>query len=156
MVPVIWAFFSAEVNAGTASAARIAIIAITTSSSISVNAEEGLFILSFMLGFSFCCVPPSHKATADKCSEGFLRGLVLFWGFLFWFGLRFVQRGYSEVRALSQSSRVKSIIIFWLFRVGRNLTQSAPAFAQGYGVASEGREEELFGPQMPSVPIDTD
>src|SRR6266705_460455 len=51
MVPVIWAFFSADVNAGTASAARIAIIAITTSNSISVNAERNLFILIFIFGF---------------------------------------------------------------------------------------------------------
>jgi hypothetical protein len=35
---------SAEVNAGTASAARMAIMAITTSNSIRVNAEEVLFI----------------------------------------------------------------------------------------------------------------
>src|SRR5438552_10036477 len=52
MVPLNWAFFNADVNAGTASAARIAIIAITTSNSIRVNAEEGLFILIFIFGFS--------------------------------------------------------------------------------------------------------
>src|SRR5262245_3018957 len=59
MVPVIWAFFSAEVNAGTASAARIAIIAITTSNSINVKA----------LTRSRCfgrVNPPSHQATADR------------------------------------------------------------------------------------------
>src|SRR6266540_2452327 len=60
MVPVIWALDSADVNAGTASAARIAIIAITTSSSISVNAEESLFLI-FIFGFSYC-----------SCSEGLL------------------------------------------------------------------------------------
>src|SRR6266568_8496209 len=110
MVPVIWAFFSADVNAGTASAARIAIIAITTSNSINVKAltrsrclgrlnnEEGLFSFIFIwVFFSFYWVPPSHQATADKGSEGFLRrvlfcsgvgglycsgvgGVVLFWG----------------------------------------------------------------------------
>src|SRR5205814_9776549 len=51
--------------AGTARAARIAIIAITTSNSISVNAE--MIFLIFIVGFMFC-----------GCSEGFLRGL--FWG----------------------------------------------------------------------------
>ena len=55
MVPVIWAFFSADVNAGTARAARIAIIAITTSNSIRVNAE-GLFFFSFIWVFVFCVV----------------------------------------------------------------------------------------------------
>ena len=50
MVPLIWAFFSAEVNAGTASAARMAIIAITTSNSMRVNAERGL-ISFFIFGF---------------------------------------------------------------------------------------------------------
>ena len=58
MVPVIWAFFSADVNAGTASAARIAIIAITTSSSISVNAEKNFFVLIFILGFFVSAVVP--------------------------------------------------------------------------------------------------
>src|SRR5437868_15383575 len=50
MVPLNWAFFNAEVNAGTASAARIAIIAITTNNSIRVNAEEVLFILFIFIG----------------------------------------------------------------------------------------------------------
>src|SRR5437899_5721026 len=50
MVPLIWAFFSADVNAGTASAARIAIIAITTNNSIRVNAEEVLFVLFIFIG----------------------------------------------------------------------------------------------------------
>src|SRR6476660_3154253 len=99
MVPVIWAFFSADVNAGTARAARIAIIAITTSNSISVNAEKGLLSLIFIVGFFSCgcseglvsegfgwVIPPWHKASADECSGvlGFrllfrlvLRGLVL-------------------------------------------------------------------------------
>src|SRR6266478_6833865 len=77
MVPVSWALASAEVNAGTASAARIAIIAITTSNSISVNAEEGLFIFSFILGFLFL-----------RCSEGFLAQRVLFGGSTFAQGLR--------------------------------------------------------------------
>jgi hypothetical protein len=56
MVPVIWAFFSADVNAGTARAARIAMIAITTSNSISVNAEEGLFNFIFIFGVSAAVV----------------------------------------------------------------------------------------------------
>ena len=94
MVPVILPFVRAEVSAGTANAARIAIIAITTSNSMRVNAEKNLFILIFIwVFFSAGCsegflaqrvlfggclgvlglveVPPSHKATADKCSEGF-------------------------------------------------------------------------------------
>ena len=49
----LWALFSADVNAGTARAARIAIIAITTSNSISVNAEKNFFVLIFMWVF-FC------------------------------------------------------------------------------------------------------
>src|SRR5437667_11237864 len=56
MVPVSWAWVSADVNAGTARAARIAIIAITTSNSISVNAEEGLFSFIFIVGFFHCVV----------------------------------------------------------------------------------------------------
>src|SRR6266496_5037231 len=92
MVPVIWALDSADVNAGTASAARIAIIAITTSNSISVNAEKGLIILIFIFGFCFLSavvlrvsqslgfeVPPSSRSrgtTADMCSG------VLFWLFV--------------------------------------------------------------------------
>src|SRR5437870_1082743 len=47
MVPVSWALASADVNAGTARAARIAIIAITTSNSISVNAEMNFFIFIY-------------------------------------------------------------------------------------------------------------
>src|SRR6476660_9501745 len=62
MVPVILPFVRAEVNAGTASAARIAIIAITTSNSISVNAEKYFFIWIFILGFF----------VSAGCSEGFL------------------------------------------------------------------------------------
>src|SRR5438094_3992178 len=93
MVPLIWAFFSADVNAGTASAARIAIIAITTSNSMRVNAEE-IFVLIFMwVFFSFCWVPPSSRsrgATTDKCSEGRSEGWFIL-GFLFCFGLRFPQ-----------------------------------------------------------------
>src|SRR6266446_2951800 len=87
MVPVNWALASAEVNAGTASAARIAIIAITTSNSISVNADQNFFILIFIFGFlaavvlrvfglrgfGFRVVPPLHKAWAEQ----------LFWGFGF-------------------------------------------------------------------------
>src|SRR5438132_6764454 len=53
MVPLNWAFFNAEVNAGTASAARIAIIAITTNNSIRVNAEEVLFVLFIFIGVCF-------------------------------------------------------------------------------------------------------
>src|SRR5439155_14778678 len=103
MVPLIWAFFSADVNAGTASAARIAIIAITTSNSMSVNAEEGLFIFIFILGFLFC-----------GCSEGFSQR-----GFGFYSGVSVL--GWSEgfglgmKGGLSQSSQIKSIIIFNFF-----------------------------------------
>src|SRR2546423_11732320 len=67
MVPVIWAFFSADVNAGTARAARIAIIAITTSSSISVNAEMNFLI--FIVGFCSAVV-------LRVFSEGFVLGVM--------------------------------------------------------------------------------
>ena len=50
IVPVIWALARAEVSAGTASAARMAIMAITTSNSIRVNAGEVLFILFIFIG----------------------------------------------------------------------------------------------------------
>ena len=50
MVPLIWAFFSADVSAGTASAARMAMMAITTNNSIRVNAEEVLFVLFIFIG----------------------------------------------------------------------------------------------------------
>src|SRR6266480_4647545 len=74
MVPVCWALASADVSAGTASAARIAIIAITTSNSIRVNAEEGLFILIFIwVFFSFC-----------GCSEGLLRRVLSCSGVVCW------------------------------------------------------------------------
>src|SRR6266513_1652974 len=85
MVPLIWAFFSADVNAGTASAARMAMMAMTTSNSISVKAlmrsrcfgrigtEEVLFVLFIFIGV---------------CSE---------WG------------------GLSHCSQIKSILIFDLF-----------------------------------------
>src|SRR5882762_6229580 len=105
MVPVIWAFFSADVNAGTARAARIAIIAITTSNSISVNAE--MIFLIFIVGFLFC-----------GCSEGFLRGFC-FGGVLRVFSERFVLGVVSEVPGgfklkcgLSQDPQMKSTFIF--------------------------------------------
>src|SRR5215469_6448757 len=59
MVPVSWALASADVNAGTAKAARIAMIAITTSSSISVNAVN-FFSVIFIVDVYSC-----------SCSEGF-------------------------------------------------------------------------------------
>ena len=113
MVPVIWAFFKAEVSAGTASAARIAIIAITTSNSISVNAE--MIFLIFMVGFL--------RVVLRVFSEGFVLGFVVgvrvevstfargFGGYLFWgcllFRLRFVQGGpYFEVRGYRNLQRV--------------------------------------------------
>src|SRR6478672_6531085 len=96
MVPVSWALASADVNAGTASAARIAIIAITTSNSISVNAVKGLVNLIFIVGFFSC-----------GCSEGFgLRGFGLgrsafaqgFSGRVFWgFGFRLLFGLFSGV-----------------------------------------------------------
>src|SRR6266480_6013503 len=58
MVPVSWALASADVKAGTARAARIAIIAITTSNSISVNAVN-------LLSFIFI------RVFSLRCSEGF-------------------------------------------------------------------------------------
>src|SRR6266567_1440286 len=110
MVPVNWALASADVNAGTARAARIAIIAITTSSSMRVNAKEGLFIFIFMDFFLFC-----------GCSVGFcfrvalrvfvLRGFafgVYSAGDPFW--------GFSKLKCgLSQAAHVKSRIILTFF-----------------------------------------
>src|SRR6266568_1480398 len=118
MVPVIWAFFSADVNAGTASAARIAIIAITTSNSISVNADITflIFIVGFLAavvlrvfglrGFGFRIVPPWHKAWAERVFWGF--------GFRLLFGLFSGFWSENEV-GLSQSSQMKSTIIFYFF-----------------------------------------
>src|SRR5438874_13195922 len=92
MMPIICALTRAGVNVGTASAARIAIIAITTSNSINVkaltrsrcfgilNRKEGLFIWIFIgVFFAFCGV------FLRVCSEGFVvLGFVvggrLFWG----------------------------------------------------------------------------
>src|SRR6266513_2457287 len=88
MVPVNWALASADVKAGTARAARIAIIAITTSSSISVNAEESLFNLIFIFGFLTAVVLRvfwSQRVWFSACSafaQGF--GGQVFWGFGFW------------------------------------------------------------------------
>src|SRR5439155_1800215 len=90
------------VNAGTASAARIAIIAITTSNSIRVNAEEVLFIFIFI---GVC----SAVVLRGLFSEGF--GVYSGVSVLGWsegFGLR--MKG-----GLSQSSQIKSIIIFNFF-----------------------------------------
>ena len=84
MVPVCWALDSADVNAGTARAARIAIIAITTSNSISVNAEMNFLI--FIVGF---------------CSAVVLRVL-----FLRGFGFGVVLRIFSERFVLGVVSEV--------------------------------------------------
>src|ERR1700739_3410455 len=105
MVPVIWAFFSADVNAGTARAARIAIIAITTSNSISVNADQNFFICIFIVGFFAAVVlrvfagrggspePLWRLRSIAATTFESQRVLLLFWGF--WFGLVvwFVLRG---------------------------------------------------------------
>src|SRR5215813_4924558 len=101
MVPVIWAFFRAAVNAGTASAARIAIIAITTSNSMSVNAEKYFFFMVFMWVSFLRVVLRRFLVTAiDLNRQGdsmnrryqisISEGFVL--GFSFGLGLRFVQR----------------------------------------------------------------
>src|SRR5207237_9036008 len=66
MVPLIWAFFSADVNAGTASAARIKIIAITTNNSIRVNAEEALFVLFIFIGDCCECCGLYHYLQINK------------------------------------------------------------------------------------------
>src|ERR1041384_1739665 len=86
MVPVIWAFLSADVNAGTARAARIAIIAITTSNSISVNAD--IIFLIFICWFLAAVVLRVFGLAAD-IATGVLsqRVLLLFGGF--GFGLLF-------------------------------------------------------------------
>src|SRR5947208_6801226 len=86
MVPVCWALASADVSAGTASAARIAIIAITTSNSIRVNAEEGLFILIFIwVFFSFCGCSEGLLRRVLSCSGVVCGGLgACFGGLLFW------------------------------------------------------------------------
>src|SRR5438105_4535720 len=116
MVPVIWAFFSADVNAGTARAARIAIIAITTSSSISVNADQNFFTLIFIFGFLSCSCSEgfwSQRVWFSDCSafaQGF--GGAVFWGFgvsVVW--LVCSQRFGLRMRGLSQSSQMKSTII---------------------------------------------
>src|SRR5207247_10916017 len=97
MVPVNWALASADVKAGTASAARIAIIAITTSNSISVNAEEGLFSFIFIFRFFSCGCSEgvwSQRVWFSGCSafaQGF--GGHVFWGFGFRFFVWFVLRG---------------------------------------------------------------
>jgi hypothetical protein len=70
-VPVILPFVRAEVSAGTAKAARIAMIAITTSNSMSVNAEKYFFILIFILGFFVSAV------VLRVFSEGFILGFLL-------------------------------------------------------------------------------
>src|SRR5206468_2825304 len=87
MVPVCWALDSADVNAGTARAARIAIIAITTSNSISVNADQNFLILIFIVGFLAAVVLRvfwSQRVWFSDCSafaQGF--GEQVFWGFGF-------------------------------------------------------------------------
>src|SRR4030095_15960085 len=68
MVPVICALVSADVNAGTASAARIAIIAITTSNSMRVNAEEDFFVLIFMWVFLCFCLGFHLRARLRRTS----------------------------------------------------------------------------------------
>src|SRR6266404_1190339 len=119
MVPVIWAFFSADVNAGTASAARIAIIAITTSNSISVNADISflIFIVGFLAavvlrvfglrGFGFRIVPPWHKAWAERVFWGF--------GFRLLFGSSSGGFGLRLVGAYRSLHRESQIIIFYFF-----------------------------------------
>jgi hypothetical protein len=73
---------SADVNAGTASAAKIAIIAITTSNSISVNAEEGLLILIFM--WVFFCFLLGFRLRTRLRRTGVLRVAQRVLGFAFW------------------------------------------------------------------------
>src|SRR5207244_7872747 len=87
MVPVSWALASADVNAGTARAARIAIIAITTSNSISVNADQNFFILIFIVGFLAAVV------------------LRVFWSQRVWF---------SDCSALAQGLGGTRVLGFWV------------------------------------------
>src|SRR4029077_15754383 len=95
MVPVILPFVRAEVSAGTAKAARIAMIAITTSNSMSVNAEKNFFTWIFMwVLFSAGCSEGSH-VSARALLRG-LRGFVLGFFVLVWVWGLF--RGYSEMR----------------------------------------------------------
>jgi hypothetical protein len=114
---------SADVNAGTASAARIAMIAITTSNSMSVNAEEGLFSFIFIRIFS-------ADVLRVSVLRGFRLGIILslvclgstfaqgFGGQVFWgFGLQ-LKRG------LSQYPQMKSIIIFSRFFGGLRKSQT--------------------------------
>src|SRR5438105_1591224 len=88
MVPVSWALASADVNAGTARAARIAIIAITTSNSISVNAVNGLVNFIFIFGFfnwgcseGFFSAGAVHPNRLGDCGQSPLPFLILrgFW-----------------------------------------------------------------------------
>src|SRR2546423_7161556 len=96
MVPLIWAFFSAEVNAGTASAARIAIIAITTSNSMSVNAEEDLVVLIFMWVFYFLSVGFRLRTRLRRTSVLRVSQRILFWGFaLVWVEVSAFARGFG-------------------------------------------------------------
>src|SRR6266550_1673392 len=84
MVPVSWALASADVNAGTARAARIAIIAITTSNSISVNADQNLFSFIFIVGFfnwgcseGFFSAGAVHPNRLGDCGQSPLPFLIL-------------------------------------------------------------------------------
>src|SRR5437867_12524833 len=135
MVPVSWALASADVNAGTASAARIAIIAITTSNSISVNAVKGLLSFIFIVDFLAAVVLRVFGLRGvwfSGCSafvpqwRGF--GGQVFWGFGFRLLLDLFPGGWSENEGgLSQSSQVKSIIIcnFWGYQELHSLSKDS-------------------------------
>src|SRR4029453_6074200 len=79
MVPVICALASADVSAGTASAARIAIIAITTSNSIRGNAGEVLFIFIVCgkSGAGYLVLPRQSKDLFLGSFGGFYLFIVL-------------------------------------------------------------------------------
>ena len=51
---------------------------------------------NFHVGFLFCLVPPSHKASADECSEG-RSECLLFWGSVEVF-LRLARRSFMRRR----------------------------------------------------------
>src|ERR1051325_4590178 len=114
MVPVIWAFLSADVNAGTARAARIAIIAITTSNSISVNADIIFFI--FICWF-LAAVVLRVFCLAAEMATGVLsqRVLLLFWGFWFRLLLDLASDFWSEDGGAYRRLRRESQQLFLLF-----------------------------------------
>src|SRR6476660_1271496 len=87
-------------------------IAITTSNSMSVNAEKNFFTWIFMWVFSSAGCSEGSHVSARALLRG-LRGLCLGVLFKVGVGVGVVQRVLTLRCALSQSSRIKSTIIFY-------------------------------------------